>query len=57
MSICQLLFLPIIHATVVLQPVPKSSGRYERVNSLSRIQNQTSQEVSVAVSLSGASTE
>lgn len=57
MSICQLLFLPIIHAIVVLQPVPKSSGRYERVNSLSRIQNQTSQEVSVAVSLSGASTE
>lgn len=54
MSICQLLFLPIIHAIVVLQPVPKGNVHFERENSLSHIKINDSQNVSVFMSLSHA---
>lgn len=43
MSICQLLFLPIIHAIVVLQPVPKGNVHLERENYISHIKINDSQ--------------
>lgn len=59
MSICWLLFLPIIHAIVVLQPVPKRNVHFERQNSLSHInkKKKDSQNVSVFMSLPHARNE
>lgn len=47
MSICWLLFLPIIHAIVVLQPVPKRNVHFERQNSLSHVNKKKTHKTSV----------